>query len=60
MRDIVSGVVLIGIGVAIGDSVFTSDDPSALGYVFDGVGTLWILKGIYGLVSGGSAEAAST
>lgn len=44
MRDIISGVVLIGIGFVIGGSVFLGNlDP--LNFVFDGLGTFLIIKG---------------
>ena len=46
VRDIVSGAVLIGIGFALGGSVFTGDDPTILDWMFDVLGSFWILKGI--------------
>jgi len=44
MRDIIAGVILIGIGFAFGGSVFLGDFslPSIL---FDGLGLFWIGKG---------------
>jgi len=47
--DIIAGVVLIGIGLAFGGSVFTGN-PGLLDYFFDGLGVFWIGKGIYRLV----------
>ena len=47
--DIIAGVVLIGIGLAFGGSVFTGD-PGLLDYFFDGLGLFWVAKGIYRLV----------
>ena len=47
--DIIAGVVLIGIGLAFGGSVFTGN-PGLLDYFFDGLGLFWIGKGIYRLV----------
>ncbi len=47
--DIIAGVVLIGIGFLFGGSVFLGN-PGMLDYFFDGLGLLWIGKGIYRLV----------
>ncbi|MGD9183337.1 MAG: hypothetical protein PVF26_09220 [Desulfobacterales bacterium] len=47
--DIIAGVVLIGIGLVFGGSVFTGN-PDLLDYFFDGLGLFWIGKGIYRLV----------
>lgn len=47
--DIIAGVVLIGIGLVFGGSVFTGN-PGLLDYFFDGLGLFWIGKGIYSLV----------
>ena len=47
--DIIAGVVLIGIGLLMGGSVFTGN-PTLLDYFFDGLGLFWIGKGIYRLV----------
>ena len=47
--DILSGVVLIGIGFAFGGSIFTGD-PTWLDYFFDGLGIFWIGRGIYKMV----------
>jgi hypothetical protein len=44
MRSIISGVILIGIGFAMGDSIFLGKfDP--LSIFFDGLGLFWIGKG---------------
>lgn len=45
VKDIISGVVLIGIGLLFGGSVFTGN-PGLLDYFFDGLGLFWIGKGI--------------
>ena len=48
MLNIISGVVLIAVGLALGGSVFRGDfSPTSL--FFDGLGLLWIGKGLYGL-----------
>jgi hypothetical protein len=45
MRDIITGVVLIGIGFAFGGSVFLGDfGVSSL--IFDGLGIFFIVKGL--------------
>lgn len=49
MGNIVAGVVLIGIGLAMGGSVFRGDF-SPLSLFFDGLGTFWIVKGVVGLM----------
>lgn len=46
MKNIIAGVVLIGIGFAFGDSVFLGNF-SLLSLIFDGLGTFWIGLGIY-------------
>ncbi|MGH7520895.1 MAG: hypothetical protein ACREMI_06425 [Gemmatimonadales bacterium] len=45
MRDIIAGVVLIGIGLAFGGSVFLGDFSLASVF-FDGLGLFFIIKGI--------------
>ncbi len=49
LGDIISGVVLIGIGFVIGGSVFMGD-ATWLDYFFDGLGLFWIGRGIYKMV----------
>jgi hypothetical protein len=49
VRDIIAGVVLIGIGFAFGGSVFLGDF-SATSLIFDGLGTFWIVKGVIKLI----------
>jgi len=46
LGDIISGVVLIGIGFVVGGSVFMGD-ATWLDYCFDGLGVFWIGMGIY-------------
>jgi hypothetical protein len=49
MRDIISGLVLIGIGLALGGSIFRGDfSPTSL--FFDGLGLFWVGKGVYGMM----------
>jgi hypothetical protein len=48
LRDIVAGSVLIAIGLAFGGSVFTGD-ATALDWLFDILGSFWVLKGLYTL-----------
>lgn len=45
MRDIIAGVVLIGIGLAFGGSIFLGDF-SLFNLFFDGLGTFFIIKGL--------------
>ena len=54
MKDIIAGVVLIGIGFAFGGSVFLGDF-SLTSILFDGLGTFWIVKGAIGLYKERSA-----
>jgi hypothetical protein len=46
MKSIIMGVVLIGIGFAVGDSIFTGNF-GPLSILFDGLGLFFIGKGIY-------------
>jgi hypothetical protein len=54
VKDIIAGVVLIGIGFAFGGSVFLGDF-SLTSILFDGLGTFWIVKGAIGLYKERSA-----
>ena len=49
-KSIVGGAILIGIGLTFGGSVFVGN-PSALDWAFDGLGSLWILKGLYEVIT---------
>jgi len=49
MRSIVSGLILIGIGFAMGDSIFLGNF-NLLSLVFDGLGLFWIGRGIFRLM----------
>ena len=49
LGDIISGVVLIGIGFVVGGSVFMGD-ATWLDYLFDGLGIFLIARGIYKMV----------
>lgn len=44
MKSIIAGVVLIGIGFAMGDSIFLGNF-GILSFFFDGLGLFWIGKG---------------
>ena len=46
IRDIVGGLVLIGIGFAYGGSIFMGT-ADVIDWAFDILGTFWILKGLY-------------
>lgn len=46
VRDLVGGAVLIGIGFLFGGSVFMGN-PTTIDWIFDGLGTFWVAKGIY-------------
>jgi hypothetical protein len=48
MKSIIAGVVLIGIGFAMGDSIFLGNFD-VLSIFFDGLGLFWIGKGSYSL-----------
>jgi hypothetical protein len=52
LRDVAGGAVLIGIGLLMGGSVFTGD-PTVLDWFFDLLGSFWVLKGVYLLVTRG-------
>ncbi len=47
--DILAGVVLIGIGLFMGGSIFTGD-ATWIDYFFDGLGIFWLVRGIVRLV----------
>jgi hypothetical protein len=55
MRDIIAGVVLIGIGLAGGGSVFTGE-WTLFNIIFDGLGVLFIVRGLFKVVK--SKQAA--
>lgn len=57
MRDIIAGVVLIGIGLAFGGSVFLGDFDLA-SIFFDGLGVFFIIKGVVA-INRAKREAAS-
>ena len=46
VRDIVGGLVLIGIGFAYGGSIFMGT-ADVIDWAFDLVGTFWVVKGLY-------------
>lgn len=49
LGDIISGVVLIGIGFVVGGSVLMGD-ATWLDYCLDGLGVFWIGRGIFKMV----------
>lgn len=51
MRDIISGIILIGIGFAFGGSIFMGDF-SPLNILFDGLGIFFIVRGAIKLKKG--------
>ena len=48
MKSIIAGVVLIGIGFTLGDSIFLGDF-GVMSLFFDGLGLFWIGKGALNL-----------
>ncbi len=48
MKSIIAGLILIGIGFAIGDSIFLGNF-GILSFFFDGLGLFLIGKGIFQL-----------
>ncbi len=54
MRDIFWGVLIIGIGLYFGASIFLGDF-SLLSCFFDGLGLFWIGKGVVGMVRNNQA-----
>lgn len=48
MKSIIAGVILIGIGFAMGDSVFLGDF-GIMSIFWDGLGAFWIGKGAFQL-----------
>lgn len=57
MRSIIAGIVLIGIGFAMGDSVFLGNF-NVLSIAFDGLGLFWIGKGVYRIMRQRQGDAA--
>lgn len=57
LGDILGGMVLIGIGLTMGGSVFTGD-PTLLDWLFDGLGVFWIGRGVVRMVGGGGESTA--
>jgi hypothetical protein len=48
MKNILTGVIIIGIGFAMGDSIFLGNFD-VLSVAFDGLGLFWIGKGVFRL-----------
>ena len=59
MQDIITGVVLIGIGFAMGSSLFMGD-ITLLNIFFDGLGMFFIGKGLFGMRSQGSGDVTTS
>ncbi|MHC4873098.1 MAG: hypothetical protein ACYTFY_14745 [Planctomycetota bacterium] len=55
MTDIFWGVVIIGIGLTMGGSVFLGEF-SVFNVIFDGLGVYWILRGIGKLMNNEEAN----
>ena len=51
MGNIVSGILVIGIGIMNGGSVFTGD-PTGIDYFFDGLGICLVLYGVFQMATG--------
>lgn len=49
MGSVIAGLVLIGIGLAMGGSIFRGDF-SLVSVFFDGLGIFWIARGVLGMV----------
>ena len=49
MGNIITGVVIIGFGLLIGDSIFQGN-PSMIGMVIDALGLFWLGKGVWQVV----------
>ena len=49
MGNIIAGVVLIGIGLALGESIFLGQ-ITLLSVFFDGLGLFWLGTGVLGIV----------
>lgn len=49
MKDIVTGCIIIGIGLLLGGSVFLGDF-SVINIIFDGIGLFFIVKGLYSII----------
>jgi hypothetical protein len=56
MRNLASGIFILGVGYFNGGSVF-SGNPSTTDYVFDGLGVCFVLYGIFQLITGRSRVA---
>lgn len=56
VRDLIGGATLIGIGLLFGGSIFTGN-PSALDWIFDGLGIFWIAKGVYQIATAKSTAS---
>ena len=55
MQDIFWGLVIIGVGFAVGGSIFMGNF-SLINFFFDGLGVFWIGKGVVGMMSQGSSS----
>jgi len=55
--DILGGVAVISVGLILGDSIFISENPTLMGYAFDGLGVFFIGKGVYKLIQNSRSES---
>ena len=49
IRDVLGGIALVCVGFLWGSSVFLGN-PTPLDWVFDGLGTFWVVRGIIRVV----------
>ena len=49
MGNLVTGVIIIVVGLLLGDSIFQGN-PSMIGMAIDALGLFWIGKGIWQIV----------
>ncbi len=52
MKNLIWGALIIGIGLMNGGSIFTGN-PGMFDYVFDVLGIVLVVSGIYQMVTGG-------
>ena len=55
MKNLIWGVLIIAIGLFNGGSIFTGN-PSMFDYIFDILGIILILSGVYQMFTGGGKD----